>query len=235
MSNVRSSQGLTVELLKAGVTPESAAAGSTATAEGKAPAATAAEDAPPRPIAIVGVHGISPIQQYGFQDQLATGLLGYLNAVEQAASSGRKWTATPYWPREANDEKTPVLKPSALRLHCDDEPDPENPRGRVYDVYEGYWSPYSKGKTNIAKLLAWLLNCTFLATSSTAKIPASWASWDGISATSSARCSWWSSVSRSHSPRALSRGASFSRCLETRPARGRSSTSPPFSRSCCSR
>jgi hypothetical protein len=180
MSNVRSSRGLTEELLKAGVAPESAAAGVTATVEGKAPAATVAGAIPPRPIAIVGVHGISPIQQYGFQDQLATGLLGYLNALEQAGASRRTWIATPYWPRETNDEKSPVLKPSALRLHCDDEPDPENPRGRVYDVYEGYWSPYSKGKTNIAKLLAWLLNCTFLATSSTAKIPASWGKlgWD---------------------------------------------------------
>ena len=74
----------------------------------------------------------------------------------------------------------PVLKPSALRLYRDDEKDPEHPIGRVYDVYEGYWSPYSKGKTNIASLLTWLLRCTFLATSSTARVPASWRklSWD---------------------------------------------------------
>ena len=38
---------------------------------------------PPKPIAIVGVHGISPIQQYAFQDQLATGMLSYLNAQEE--------------------------------------------------------------------------------------------------------------------------------------------------------
>ena len=180
MSNVTSSKTLTEELLKAGVAPEPAAADVTVSAEGKAAAAPADGGAPPRPIAIVGVHGISPIQQYGFQDQLATGLLGYLNALEQSTPSTRKWVATPYWPRQANDKSSPVLKPSALRLHCNDELDPENPRGRVYDVYEGYWSPYSKGKTNIAKLLAWLLNCTFLATSSTAKIPASWGKlrWD---------------------------------------------------------
>src|ERR1700676_4635423 len=35
---------------------------------------------PPQPIAVVGIHGISPIQQYAFQDQFATGLLAYLNA-----------------------------------------------------------------------------------------------------------------------------------------------------------
>jgi hypothetical protein len=175
MDNVRSSQGLTEELLKAGVAgagPKAAAAGASAVAE--APIARAAADVSTRPIAIVGVHGISPIQQYGFQDQLAMGLLGYLNAVETAASSGRKWFSTTYWPRVSKKPSHPVLKPSALRLYRDDEKDPETPRGRVYDVYEGYWSPYSKGKTNIASLLTWLLRCTFLATSSTARVPATW-------------------------------------------------------------
>ncbi|HEV2737139.1 MAG TPA: hypothetical protein VGU66_01040 [Candidatus Elarobacter sp.] len=133
-----------------------------------------------RPIAVVGVHGISPIQQYGFQDQLATGLLGYLNAVEQDAKSGRTWLSATYWPRVSKKPSRPEVKPSALRLYRDDEADPETPAGRVYDVYEGYWSPFSKGKTNIASLLTWLLRCTFLATSSTARVPATWSKlfWD---------------------------------------------------------
>ncbi|HEY0381436.1 MAG TPA: hypothetical protein VGC72_04500 [Candidatus Elarobacter sp.] len=165
---MRSSQGLAEELLKAGVTGAPAAAAAAA-----APSAAAAP-VRTQPIAVVGVHGISPIQQYGFQDQLAMGLLGYLNAVETAAKSGRKWFSTTYWPRVSKKPSHPVLKPSALRLYRDDEKDPETPSSRVYDVYEGYWSPYSKGKTNIASLLTWLLRCTFLATSSTARVPATW-------------------------------------------------------------
>jgi hypothetical protein len=141
---------------------------------GAGPADAAAGAQPPRPVAIVGVHGISPIQQYGFQDQLATGMLSYLNAVEASRNSGRTWAATSYWPRVAQGPNDPDIKPSALRLHRDDEPAPDNPTTQVYDVYEGYWSPYSKGKTNIASLLNWLLSITFLATSSTARIPASW-------------------------------------------------------------
>ncbi|HEX3465608.1 MAG TPA: hypothetical protein VHS78_16280 [Candidatus Elarobacter sp.] len=135
---------------------------------------------PPKPIAIVGVHGISPIQQYAFQDQLANGMLSYLNAGEAASATGRKWRAMVYWPRVHCRQGDPVLKPSALRLYRDDEPDPESPRSRVYDVYEGYWSPYSKGKTNVVSMLRWLLSITFLATSSTARVPASWrkARWD---------------------------------------------------------
>jgi hypothetical protein len=178
MNKVISGQGLTEALLKAGVARPAPPTNAGVSADVPLTAAPAA--ASPRPIAIVGVHGISPQQQYAFQDQLATGLLGYLNALEQDARSNLKWIATPYWPRVSPGEKNPVLKPSALRLHRNDELDPETPHGRVYDVYEGYWSPLSKGKTNIASLLAWLLRCTFLATSSTARIPASWAKlrWD---------------------------------------------------------
>jgi pimeloyl-ACP methyl ester carboxylesterase len=157
----RSAQGLAEDIVAAGVAP----------AVAKAPAGATA---PARPIAVVGVHGISPIQQYAFQDQLAMGFLGYLNAAEAAASTGRTWFSTTYWPRVAKDPSRPQVKPSALRLYRDDERDPENPVGRVYDVYEGYWSPFSKGKTNIASLLTWLLRCTFLATSSTARVPATW-------------------------------------------------------------
>ena len=158
MSNVRSCRGLTEDILAADGPPPA-----------PAPAGAAV-----RPIAVVGVHGISPIQQYAFQDQLAMGLLGYLNATEEVVKSGRTWLSTTYWPRVSNHPAHPVLKPSALRLYRDDEPNPEMPAGRVYDVYEGYWSPFSKGKTNIASLLAWLLRCTFLATSSTARVPATW-------------------------------------------------------------
>ncbi len=186
---------------------------------------------PPKPIAVVGVHGISPIQQYAFQDQLATGLLAYLNARDDAGlgpnferrcdtdrrtatlgppdverrslperRSGKdrrvqqapppptgdrrrakpRWAATPYWPRVARQTEQTVLKPSALRLHLRSERNQTEPATQVYDVFEGYWSPLSKGKTALVSALLWLLRVTFLATSSTARIPATWAKlfWD---------------------------------------------------------
>ena len=188
---------------------------------------------PPKPIAVVGVHGISPIQQYAFQDQLATGLLAYLNARDDARHgldferrcapnrrsaasgppvaerrSGRdrrsgndrriaaiaaappaagerrrpkpRWAATPYWPRVSQRIEDPVLKPSALRLHSRCERHHTEPSTQVYDVYEGYWSPLSKGKSKLVSLAFWLLRITFLATSSTARIPATWGKffWD---------------------------------------------------------
>ena len=57
-----------------------------------ADAITAVVAGPPQPIAVVGVHGISPIQQYAFQDQLATGLLAYLNARDdlRLGAAGRQ-------------------------------------------------------------------------------------------------------------------------------------------------
>ncbi len=172
MYEVRSAAGLTKDLIELAARP--------ARAEAAAAAPVPPAETPAKPVAIVGVHGISPIQQYAFQDQLANGLQSFLNAAETAANSGLTWSAMVYWPRVQSRDGDPVLKPSALRLYRSDEPDPELPRSRVYDVYEGYWSPYSKGKTNIASALRWLLTITFLATSSTARIPASLRklSWD---------------------------------------------------------
>jgi hypothetical protein len=209
---VRSVRALGAELRELAAQPAPARA-QPAEASAGVPAAA------PQPVAVVGVHGISPIQQYGFQDQLATGLLAYLNArddvrlgveyverrcrtqprAEGDRRSGRdrrvttapraqgdrrraktRWAATPYWPRVSHRSDDPVLKPSALRLHLKNEADYTKPATQVYDVFEGYWSPLSKGKTQIVSLLVWLLRVTFLATSSTARIPATWAKlwWD---------------------------------------------------------
>src|ERR1700676_2512620 len=171
MYDVRATAGLTEAILQVAPEPEEAGAGA-------AVAGVAAVR--PAPIAILGVQGISPIQQYAFQDQIATGMLGYLNALEAQQNSGHSWRTSVYWPRVQSGANDPVLKPSALRLYRDDELTPDAPTSRVYDVYEGYWSPYSKGKTNVASLLNWLLSLTFLGTSSTARIPASWSKlfWD---------------------------------------------------------
>jgi hypothetical protein len=96
-------------------------------------------------------------------------MLSYLNASETANGTGRNWKSMVYWPRTRNRDGAPVLKPSALRLYRD-EKQPDAPTTRVYDVYEGYWSPLSKNKTNVVSMLRWLLSATFLATSSTARI-----------------------------------------------------------------
>ena len=120
--------------------------------------------------AIFGIHGISPTQRYAFQDQVATSLQSALNALEHVKGSDFSWNAIVHWPQVSGKDTVGNLRPSALRLYRDDD-DPVNPVHDVYDVYEGYWSPLSKGKTNILSALQWLLNCTFLGTSSTANIP----------------------------------------------------------------
>src|SRR5580704_1175931 len=122
-------------------------------------------------IAIFAVHGVSPIQRYAFQDQVATAFQSYLDAHEPAESN-RTWDAVVHWPRVAEEgpNGSDSVRPSALRIYRSDD-NPDVPTGRVYDVYEGYWSPYSKGRTNILSALRWLLNATFLGTSSTASIP----------------------------------------------------------------
>ena len=131
--------------------------------------AAAAAQAPKR-TAIFGIHGISPTQRYAFQDQVATSLQSALDALEQVRGSDRSWKAVVHWPHGSGKATVGDLRPSALRLYRDDD-DPLSPVHDVYDVYEGYWSPLSKGKTNILSALQWLLNCTFLGTSSTANIP----------------------------------------------------------------
>jgi hypothetical protein len=138
-----------------------------------APGAPEAEAKKPQSqrTAIFAVHGISPIQRYAFQNQVALAFQSYLNSQEPFGTT-TPWKAVVHWPKVASDnaDGSTNARPSAMRLYRDGD-DPDAPQSRVYDVYEGYWSPFSKGKTNIASALQWLLNGTFLATSSTANIP----------------------------------------------------------------
>ena len=127
--------------------------------------------------AIFAIHGISPIQRYAFQDQFASAFQSYLNAREEVAKSGLTWKAAVHWPKAAAPSVDgAAVRPSALRIYCNKAggatDDPDDPKATVYDVYEGYWSPLSKGKVGIVSALRWLLNATFLGTSSTANIPA---------------------------------------------------------------
>jgi pimeloyl-ACP methyl ester carboxylesterase/preprotein translocase subunit SecG len=151
-----------------------------------------------RRIAIFSIHGISPIQRYGFQDQVGIGWRGFLESW-----TGRRWSATVVWPEPAARQAPSIgFVPSALRIKAEplrdsstsspaprvvfgapsedadtndeaetDESAPGPVEEAVFDVFEGYWSPLSKGRTNIASLLAWLMRCTFAASSSTATLP----------------------------------------------------------------
>ncbi|HYK52228.1 MAG TPA: hypothetical protein VEV38_01695 [Candidatus Eremiobacteraceae bacterium] len=122
--------------------------------------------------AIFAIHGISPTQRYAFQDQVAAGLQSCLNAIEQAKQppSTTTWGSVVYWPQVAQGDNSQTLRPSALRIFQSGD-DPSDPQRQSFDVYEGYWSPLSKGKTNIASALKWLLSSIFLPASSTASIP----------------------------------------------------------------
>lgn len=133
----------------------------------------------PKRHAVFVIHGISPTQQYAIQDQTAISLQSFLNAMERFNEVQRPWKATVHWPTVAPGADGASLKPSALRVHHADD-DPHAPHSTVYDVYEGYWSPLSKGKTTIASAMRWILNSTFLPTSSTARIPCTKrkAAWD---------------------------------------------------------
>lgn len=124
-------------------------------------------------VAVFAIHGISPIQRYAFQDQVALALQSYLNASEPP-NSAITWKSIVHWPTVATDssDEDVAVRPSALRLYQSDD-DPNVPARRVYDVYEGYWSPLSKGKANIASAAKWLLNATFLGNSNTANVPSS--------------------------------------------------------------
>jgi hypothetical protein len=155
---------LTADLRSEGVTASQGVPAAAEIQEAQAQAAA-------KRIAIFAVHGISPIQRYAFQDQVATAFQCYLNAQESAVPK-RTWDAIVHWPKVANEGPgaSDSVRPSSLRIYRSDD-NPDAPTGKVYDVYEGYWSPYSKGKTNISSALRWLLNATFLGTSSTANIP----------------------------------------------------------------
>jgi pimeloyl-ACP methyl ester carboxylesterase len=128
-------------------------------------------ESPAQRVAVFAIHGISPIQQYAFQDQVALALESFLNS-QLSDTSTFTWKSVVHWPQVApSTSGEATVRPSALRIYRSDEEDPEKPENRVYDVYEGYWSPLSKGKTSIGSALRWLLNATFLGNSSTAAIP----------------------------------------------------------------
>lgn len=122
----------------------------------------------PKGVAVLAIHGISPIQRYAFQDQFATALRDALNRELEPPA----FETAPYWPWSGGQGgQTSAVRARALRLYrCGD--DPETPEEPFVDVHEGYWSPLSKGKVNAASMAAWLFRCLFLAASATASIPA---------------------------------------------------------------
>src|SRR5215469_17821047 len=112
--------------------------------------------------AIFAIHGISPIQRYAFQDAVANSIECYLNAGEDrdpddTIPNSKKWKTVVHWPNIPVDAQAEVVRPSALRIYQGKDPDK---CANVFDVYEGYWSPLSKGKTTPASALNWLLAST---------------------------------------------------------------------------
>lgn len=158
--NVQSSLNLTNDLVDL--------FGSLAPSRSTEPSPSNAVDAPRK--AIFAIHGISPQQRYAFQDQVASSLQSFLNSLERVNKTSFQWKVIVHWPYVFNAGANEQIRPSALRLYRSDD-NADDPKGSIYDVYEGYWSPLSKGKTNISSVLQWLLKSTFLPTSSTANLP----------------------------------------------------------------
>src|ERR1700680_3547541 len=100
--------------------------------------------------AIVVIHGVSPHQRYEIQDAFGNGLCDALNRTNGA----KKWTKAILWPTMLKDDCSAAdLHATAMRI-CPEGGDP-NAATHVYDVFEGYWSPIDKNRTNVAGVLNW--------------------------------------------------------------------------------
>jgi hypothetical protein len=120
--------------------------------------------------AVIIVHGIGPLDRYQIQDQFAAELRDALNTETDEERNQRfngeppprlgQWHADVIWPPVRRNEELEGVRPSAVRVHCDnngkdvlDEPS--------MDVFEGYWSPVDKGQTTAFRVLSWLMRSIF--------------------------------------------------------------------------
>jgi len=120
--------------------------------------------------AVIIVHGIGPIDRYQIQDQFAGELRDALNTETDDERRQRfggdlptrigQWHSDVIWPPVPRGEKLEGVRPSAVRVHCDNY-GRDVPGEPVIDVFEGYWSPADKGQTNAYSVLAWLMRSIF--------------------------------------------------------------------------
>jgi len=120
--------------------------------------------------AVIIVHGIGPLDRYQIQDQFAAELRDALNTETdderrqrfggEAPPRQGQWHADAIWPPVQRNEVLEGVRPSAVRVHCDNHGVDVLQEPSV-DVFEGYWSPADKGQTNAPSVLSWLMRSIF--------------------------------------------------------------------------
>ena len=127
--------------------------------------------------AVMVVHGISPRARYSIQDEFAAQLAAHLNRPEKEwgfappANATGPWKADLFFPPIAMWNPPPErIRPTAVRVHRDTDPDPETPSSPVIDVFEAYWSPIDKNQTNALAVLGWMLKSLFVPANTSAKL-----------------------------------------------------------------
>jgi hypothetical protein len=115
-----------------------------------------------RKVAIIAIHGIGPQQRYVMQDNVAEQLAKHLEK-----RVGGTWTRSVFYPKVNQQRDAAQSYASALRVAQQD-----GQAGPSFDVYEAYWSPIDKGKTNVRTVFGWLLKTLFVPLSTTARMPA---------------------------------------------------------------
>ncbi|MBV8171315.1 MAG: hypothetical protein JO219_05215 [Candidatus Eremiobacteraeota bacterium] len=120
--------------------------------------------------AVIIVHGIGPLDRYQIQDQFAGELRDALNTETDDERRQRfggeppprqgQWHADVIWPPVQRNQELEGVRPSAVRVHCDNR-GVDVLQEPCVDVFEAYWSPADKGRTNAFSVLTWLLRSIF--------------------------------------------------------------------------
>ncbi|MBV8339827.1 MAG: hypothetical protein JO343_07770, partial [Candidatus Eremiobacteraeota bacterium] len=127
--------------------------------------------------AVLAVHGISPQQRYGIQDEFATQLCSRLNRLSSddwgfplPANCGGPWQASVYFPPVSPNAAVDEMRPTVVRIHKESESDIDNPGQPIIDVYEAYWSPIDKNQTKAISVLTWILRNLFVPANTAARL-----------------------------------------------------------------
>jgi hypothetical protein len=115
--------------------------------------------------AIIAVHGVTPQQQYGFQDQVAAELKRRLNNDPKAAPPD--WTVDIIEPAQPAVAADKPPNPTLSRVYRSGET-LTGPSTDYYDVIEAYWSPLDKVPIAFTTVLTWLFNTLIAPVNTTA-------------------------------------------------------------------